>query len=144
MSDSKVLGISCRLTGTDDYHYSDCEECKSCSYSKMCQAKFDEDALDIAYESLLEGEKLIEEGQAAINYARTIFKQQMDVNDLTKYQHKHLVISNIYIKESVTYPKAKLLKTFTLEQLAPASETKPAYWQVRINDLLKQKKDADI
>jgi hypothetical protein len=46
----KVYGISCKLTGTDDYQYSDCDECKSCSYRKMCQAKFDEAELEQARE----------------------------------------------------------------------------------------------
>lgn len=136
----KVLGIMCKLTGTDDYSYSDCIECKTCSYSVACRSKFDKEALDKAYEAWIDGQKLIEEGQAAIDYARTIFLQQLDTNELVKYQFKHLIINKIYVAPGVSYPKAKLLKTFTKEQLEPCAEYKEASYQLRINDLLKEKK----
>ena len=138
--DVKVLGISCRLTGTDDYSFSDCEECKTCSYSKACQAKFDTIALEKAYEAWIDGQKMLQEANEAIDYARAIFSQQMNTNDISKYQYKHLTISNIYIAPSVSYPKAKLLKVFTKEQLEPAAESREGGWQLRVNDNLKEKK----
>lgn len=139
----KVLGISCKLTGTDDYSYSDCTECKLCSYSKVCQSKFDEDKLREAYEAWIEGQKLIEEGQAAVDFARKIFEQQADNNELTKYQYNHLTINKVFLAPSVTYPKAKLLKVFTKDQLEPCAEYKDGSWQLRVVDTLKEKKIKD-
>ena len=48
----KYPGIMCKLYWYDDYHYSDCIECKTCGYSVACRSKFDEEALDKAYANL--------------------------------------------------------------------------------------------
>jgi hypothetical protein len=139
----KVYGIICRLTGTSDYQYSNCEECKTCSYSKMCQAKFNEEELTLAKEQWLDGQRMINEGEMLVDMARKTFEDQAIKNDVLKYQVTSLMISRVYIAPYTTYPKAKLLKQFTIEQLEPCAEKKEAVWQLRVNDLLKEKKKND-
>lgn len=140
----KVLDIHCQITGTDDYSYSkDYPQCQQCSYSKSCQAKFDESMLEEAYQIYMEAIKTLEEAQNAVDFARARFQQEATDNDILKYQYKHLVVSRVYYAPSVTYPKKNLLKVFTKEQLEPAAEHKDGSWQTRITDLLKEKKKRD-
>jgi hypothetical protein len=136
----KVLGISCLLTGTDDYHYTDCPTCNSCNWKETCQSKFDEDELSKAYEAWVEGQKLMQEAETVIEYARQIFSKQMNINKLTGYQVNNLKLNNVYYGASVTYPKAKLLKVFSPEQLEPCAEHKEARWVLTVVDLLKERK----
>lgn len=140
----KVIGISCRITGTDDYHYSkDYPQCKDCSYSKMCQSQFNEEELTIAQGNLEEGQKMIEEGQMLVDMARKVFEKAAIENDLAKYQFNHYMINRLLIPPITSYPKAKLLKHFTLDQLEPCKEIREAAYQLRINDLLKVKEKSN-
>jgi hypothetical protein len=82
---------------------------------------------------------MIEEGQMLVDMARATFEKQAIQNDVLKYQVTSLMISKVYFAPSVAYPKAKLLKQFTVEQLEPCAEHKEASWQLRVNDLLKVK-----
>lgn len=137
----KVLGIQCQLTGTDDYgtYDPDLPQCFGCTYKKMCSAKFDAEELERAREIWLDGQKMMAEAQMLIDTAKRIFEQQAEHNKIVHYQYGQIVFNRVYIKEQITYPKAKLEKTFTPEQLASCAETRPASWQTRITDLLKEK-----
>jgi hypothetical protein len=143
----KVLGIQCYHTGTEDHgeYDPDNEKCQRCTYKYMCQseANLDTKDLDEARNIWLEACKMEEEALMLKETAKRTFNKIMQEQDLIKYQISNLVVSSVLVKESKQYPKAKLLKVFSEEQLEPASEIKPSYTYLKINDLLKDKKKND-
>lgn len=136
----KVLGVHCLLTGTEDYGNGQADICKQCTYIKCCTAKYNEEQLVEAQELYEESLKLEDDAKQLRAKANEIFNQVIKDNDIIKYQWNHYSVSSIWVKESITYPKAKLLKCFTEEQLKPASEIKDSYTYLRIDDLLKPSK----
>ena len=135
----KVPDIFCRVTGTDDYAPNANQECcKACTYKQMCNAKYDEQQLIEAKELIEESRRLADEAKQLEDKAKEVFSKIAKDNGLIKYQFDQYMISSVYVKESITYPKAKLLKVFTIDQLAPAGEKKEAYTYLRIDDLLKR------
>jgi len=120
-------------------------ECRRCFYKSLCTPSeivltpVEEKSLDKAVELYRLGKNLEKEAEENIAAAREILNQHMEYTKLQQYRHKGMLVSLITYKESVTYPKAKLLKAFTVEQLAPVAEIKQAYTQLRITDLEEQK-----
>jgi hypothetical protein len=139
----KVPDVHCSITGTDDYGDGTYEICKQCTYRVACQAKHDDLELAEAKELYYESLKYASEAEILKKQANELFAKVIKDNSLIKYQFDNLMIQDVYVKESKTYPKAKLLKAFTLEQLEPAAEIKEAYHYLRIDDLLKEKKKKD-
>ena len=109
----------------------------------MCNAKYDEQELKDAKGMLEEARRLADEATQLELKAKEIFSKIAKDNGLIKYQFDQYMISSIYVKESITYPKAKLLKVFTIDQLAPAGEKKEAYTYLKIDDLLKRNRKND-
>jgi aspartyl/asparaginyl beta-hydroxylase (cupin superfamily) len=137
----KVPDVHCQITGTDDYvQGAGQDKCIMCSYFLCCQAKYNEQELIEAKELLAESKRYEDEAKQLKDKANALFGKVIQDNGLIKYQFDNLMVMNVTVHESVTYPKAKLLKTFTVEQLAPASEVKPEYSYLRIDDLLKERK----
>jgi len=121
-------------------------ECKRCAFKALCIP--DKQALTLADEALLlqaakdyrKGVKAVEEGEELIASAKTIFGNQSIVAKLDKWRFDDLIIQLIKYKDTITYPKEKLLKVFSIEQLSPASEIRPGYNQVRITDMAGKEK----
>lgn len=120
-------------------------ECRRCFFKSLCSPSetvltpVEEKALDKAVELYRLGKNLEAEAETNITAAREIFNQHMGYSKLQQYRHKGVLISIINYKESLTYPKAKLLKFFTTDQLAPVAEIKAAYVQLRVADLEEEK-----
>jgi len=77
----------------------------------------------------------MEVAQGRMDEAKTTFRQHTEATGIDKWSFNNLAIQLVHYKESVTYPKKKLLEVFTEEQLKPASQVKEAYDQLRITDL---------
>ena len=120
-------------------------ECRRCEYKKLCIAEPEEltpakeAELDKAAEDWRQGKMLVEDGQELIDVAKATFEQHTRATNQVKWQYSGLAIQLVHYKESLTYPKAKLLKCFTEEQLQPASELKEAFDQLRITDIEAEK-----
>lgn len=136
----KVPDIKCLITGTDDTSDGQQEQCKLCSYKQMCTAKYNEQELIEAQELLEESRRYEDEAKQLKERSNMLFAKVLNDNGLYKFQFNHYIISNIVVHDSKQYPKEKLLKVFTLEQLEPASEIKKGYSYLRVDDLLKAKK----
>lgn len=118
-------------------------ECRRCGFKDLCIPEPREinlqtrAHLDSATEDWRRGKALIEEGTELVNRARECFEEQTRAIGYERWRYNGLSISLVDIKESVIYPKSKLLKVFTPEQLEPAAEVRPGYSQLRITDLTK-------
>jgi hypothetical protein len=116
-------------------------QCRRCFYKSLCVPEpkilsaVDEKTLLEACEKWREGSLMVSEGEQLVKDAKEIFKTHTEVSGQKKWKFNELAIIKIDVKESVTYPKANLLKVFTEEQLKPASEIKLPYSYVRIDDL---------
>ena len=119
-------------------------ECRRCEFSEHCVPEpkeltpFEKADLESAAQKWRKGQDLIEKGKYIVYAAREVFRQQSLVTQIPKWQVEGLAIQLVHVKETITYPKTKLLNTFTSEQLQPASKVKPAYDQLRITDLAKE------
>jgi len=118
-------------------------ECRRCEYKKLCIPEpkeltpVEEIVLNVASDDWRHGRELVTEGQKMIDRAKVAFEQHTRATNQPKWSFNKLAIQLVHYKESVTYPKKKLLATFTEEQLEPASQVKDAYDQLRITDLEK-------
>lgn len=116
-------------------------ECRRCEYKRLCIPEPEElesvtvELLSKATEEYRKGKELQEAGNILVDAARQVFEQHTRATNQVKWQFNRLAIQLVQYKESKMYPKAKLLKTFTEEQLEPASEVKEAYDQLRITDM---------
>lgn len=117
-------------------------ECRRCAYKALCLPEpkdllpVEEQVLINATNDWRNGKRLETAGQLLINNAKKILENQ-SLATVRRWTLNNLVINLIQIGESTTYPKAKLLETFTEEQLAPVAEAREAYNQLRITDLAK-------
>jgi len=116
-------------------------ECRRCEYKQLCipepkelTALEGQALLDITNNWRI-GKDLVDQGQKIINEAKEALEQHTRATSQTKWSFNKLAIQLVHYKESITYPKAKLLEVFTEEQLKPASQAKEAYDQLRITDL---------
>ncbi len=118
-------------------------QCRRCSYKYLCISEHVPSLvtlseLDRVVELWRRGKSLESEGQELIEEAKTIFKSHAEALPPHRFIHEQLAVTLVHYKESVIYPKANLLKTFTEEQLQPCAETKEAHDQLRITDLAKE------
>jgi len=119
-------------------------ECRRCDYKHLCVPEvkeltpIEEAGLSAVAKDWRQGKQLVSEGQELVDKAREVLEAHTRATNILKWRHSGLVIQLIHYKEFKTYPKAKLLKVFTEEQLESASDTKEAYDQLRIDDLLKE------
>ena len=137
----KVPDIKCLITGTDDTADGRQEKCKLCSYHMACTAKYNEEQLIEAQELHEEALRLKDESEKSEALSKELFGKVLKDNGLIKYQWNHFMILNITVHPYKTYPKAKLLKTFTEEQLEPACEMSKGSQYISIDDLLKVRKE---
>jgi len=119
-------------------------ECKRCEYKHLCAVEpkeltpIEEAGLNAASEDWRAGKALVERGEYLINKAKEVFESHTKATGLDKWRWAELSIMLIRVKESIGYPKEKLLKTFTEEQLKPASIVKLPYEYVRVDDLQRE------
>ncbi len=119
-------------------------ECKRCEYKQLCipEAPVITPATQLELVSMAnlwrKGKALVDEGQAMIDEAKLSFDNYCRATGNLKWTLNDLAINLVHYNEQVSYPKAKLLKAFTIEQLAPVAETKEAFDQLRVNDLTKE------
>lgn len=120
-------------------------QCRRCFYKSLCSPSetsltpIEEATLDKAVELYRLGKNLEREAEEQLATAKGIFGKHLEYTKLQQYKHKDIVISYANYKESINYPKTKLLKIFTAEQLALAAEVKPAYQVLRITDYGEEK-----
>jgi len=119
-------------------------ECRRCEYKSLCAPEqkeltpIEEAGLRAATEDWRRGKALVAEGQELVDKAKEIFEVHTKATGIDKWRFAELAIVLIKVKESLAYPKKKLLETFTEEQLKPASEIKLPYEYIRIDDLRKE------
>jgi len=120
-------------------------ECRRCEYKRLCLPEPEElkpatkELLDKATEEYRKGKQLEAMAKELINASRQVLEQHTRATNQIKWQFNGLAIQLVHYKESLIYPKAKLLKCFTEEQLQPASELKEAFDQLRITDIEAEK-----
>lgn len=123
-------------------------ECKRCQYKNLCIPKpaeltaLKKAELELVTESWRIGTNYIKLGQQLVNDAKEAIQQHSIATKQTKWRFNELAIQLVPYKESVTYPKAQLLKTFTQEQLEPIAKVKEAFNQLRITDLEKNNEES--
>ena len=78
---------------------------------------------------------MVAEGEQLIEETKRHFLSQTEASGQKKWRFNDLAISKVEVKESVTYPKAKLLEVFTAEQQKPVEEIKLPYSYIKVNDL---------
>jgi len=98
----------------------------------------EEIGLNAAAEDWRKGKELVTQGQELINKAKEVFEDHTRVTGIDKWRWAELAIALIHVKETLAYPKKKLLEVFTEEQLEPASEIKLPYEYIRVEDLRKE------
>lgn len=120
-------------------------ECRRCEYKHLCIPEPGEltvlegqALLDIT-NNWREGKALVDRGQAILNEAKEALEEHTKATSQVRWRFNGLAIQLVHYKESLTYPKAKLLKVFSEEQLQPASEIREAFDQLRITDLEAEK-----
>lgn len=122
-------------------------ECRRCEYKKLCipepkeLTSVEKTELAISADNWRKGKALIGEGQLLVDLAKNVFEQHTRATNIFKWSFNKLAIQLVHYSESLTYPKSKLLQTFTEEQLKPASQVKEAFDQLRITDLEKDLED---
>jgi len=116
-------------------------ECRRCEYKQLCVpapkalTPIEEASLSAATADWRHGKQLVSKGQELIDRAKEVFETHTKATNILKWRHSGLAIQLVHYKESTMYPKAKLLKVFTEEQLEPCAEVKEAYDQLRVTDL---------
>jgi len=116
-------------------------QCRRCFYKSLCLSSPTE-YIEVTENLLLEasemwrtGSLMENEGNQLVKRAKEVFRNQTEATGQKKWRFNELSINKIEVKESVTYPKAGLLKIFTEEELKSASEIKLPYSYLRIDDL---------
>jgi len=118
-------------------------ECRRCEYKQLCIPEpkeltaLDGQALLDITNNWRKGKDLVDQGQKILNEAREALEQHTKATNQTKWSFNNLAIQLVHYRESVIYPKKKLLEVFTKEQLEPASSIKEAFEQLRITDMEK-------
>jgi len=116
-------------------------QCRRCDYKTLCvpapteYKAVPESVLLDASENWRKGTVMKKEGELLIEEAKKHFLSQTETSGQKKWRFNELSILKIEVKESVAYPKSKLLEVFTAEQLKSASEIKLPYSFLRIDDL---------
>jgi len=116
-------------------------ECRRCEYKKLCLPEpkeltpLEQAELEAVCILWRKAKQEMEVAQGRMDEAKTTFRQHTEATGIDKWSFNNLAIQLVHYKESVTYPKKKLLEVFTEEQLKPASQVKEAYDQLRITDL---------
>lgn len=119
-------------------------QCKRCNYKNLCisePTEFESIPEAILFDAAANwrtGKQLELESKELMNEAKDIFLRQTEASGQKKWKFEGLSIVKVDVKESVTYPKTKLLEVFGADNLAPAAEVKIAYSFIRIDDLDKE------
>lgn len=118
-------------------------ECRRCEYKKLCIPEpkeltpIEKDKLEAIIAKYRAGKSLEATAKEIISETREALEQHTKATGVDKWSLNELAIQLVHYNESVTYPKVKLLKAFTEEQLEPASQVKEAFDSLRITDLEK-------
>ena len=116
-------------------------QCKRCNYKEHCIPEpteykaIPEELLTEATVCWRKSKDLEAEAKTLADHSKPEFLKQTEASGQKKWRFNELTINKIDVRESVTYPKAELLKVFTEEQLRPASQIKLPYSFLRIDDL---------
>ena len=119
-------------------------ECRRCEYKQHCAPEpkelgsMEKADLESAAEEWRKGKRLVDKGQQLIELAKQSFEQHTKATGIDKWRWAELAIALIHVKETLAYPKAKLLQIFTEEQLEPASEIKLPYEYIKVKDLREE------
>ena len=133
----------CVMIGTlvEAEYLPDSLQCRRCEYKALCvpapteYKAVPESVLLEASENWRKGKALEAEAKVLMESAKEAFLSQTEASGQKKWRFNELAISKIEVKESVAYPKSKLLEVFTAEQLKPVEEIKLPYSYLRIDEL---------
>lgn len=116
-------------------------ECKWCLWRKLCKpepVKLDgdvEDKLMQASDIYRNGVRMVKQGYKMQDDAKALFLAQSKATNKRRWIFNNLGVSWVSVKESVQYPKKKLLEVFTPEQLEPAAEKKDPYEFIKLQEI---------
>jgi len=122
-------------------------ECKRCKYKALCapepkELTAVEDArLEHAVMIWREGKRQELQAKLMISDAKAILEEHTKATGIDRWRFNELAIVLIQVKETLAYPKKKLLETFTEEQLKPASEIRLPYEYIKVEDLQKEEEN---
>lgn len=124
-------------------------QCKRCEYKELCAPEpkaltpVEQIDLEAAAEKWREGKQLAAQGGELVESAKKTFEFHTKAMGIDKWRFADLAINLVQVKESVSYPKGKLLGIFTEEQLKPASIIKLPYEYLKIADLRREEVESD-
>ncbi len=119
-------------------------ECRRCEFKYLCAPEpkeltpIEEAGLISASEDWRVGKALTAQGRELMDRAKEVFGEHTKATGIDRWRFAELAINLVKVKETLAYPKRKLLEVFTEEELAPASEIKLPYEYIKVEDLRKE------